>query len=90
MVAEKPSIAGAIASALGGSKGRGRGNMHVFNYNFKGKPARIKVTSVTGHLYRREFPWKYADRKRVDPLELYDAHTVRLAEKRSKMLCRLL
>lgn len=64
--------------------------MHVLDYNFMGRPARIKVTAVTGHLYRREFPRKYADRKTTDPLVLYDAQTVRLAEKRSKTICRML
>ncbi len=48
------------------------------------------MTSVAGHLYRREFPFKYADRQRTDPATLFEAPTVRIAEKRSKALCRLL
>ncbi|KAL0368667.1 UNVERIFIED_CONTAM: DNA topoisomerase 3-beta [Sesamum calycinum] len=55
MVAEKPSIALAIASALSGgrmSTRRGSTEVHEFDGMFLGFPVHYKVTSVIGHVFR--------------------------------------
>ncbi|KAL0432928.1 UNVERIFIED_CONTAM: DNA topoisomerase 3-beta [Sesamum latifolium] len=57
MVAEKPSIALAIASALSGgrmSTRRGSTEVHEFDGMFLGFPVHYKVTSVIGHVFRKE------------------------------------
>ena len=62
MVAEKPSIAQAIAEALSHnkcSKGGGKMPVYTFNTNFKGHNCLVKVTSVAGHVFNRDFPSKF-------------------------------
>ena len=77
MVAEKPSICTAIAQAL--AKGRGmdsRGKsppVYEFDGSFLGKSARIRVTSVTGHVFSCDFPTAYQRWDSVEPIELFDA-----------------
>jgi DNA topoisomerase IA len=62
MVAEKPSIALSITEALSGgkfTKGNGIARslpVYLFNAMFKGHQAQIKVTSVAGHVFNRDFP----------------------------------
>ena len=41
------------------------------------QPAKIRVTSVTGHVYCRDFPPRYADWYQCDPLELFGATTLK-------------
>ena len=59
MIAEKPSIAKAIADAL--SNGRAKlikkspTPIHSYYGYFKSKQAKFRITSVTGHLYKRDF-----------------------------------
>jgi DNA topoisomerase-3 len=79
MVAEKPSICTSIAHALnkGNMETRGRSPpVHEFQGLFLNKPALIRVTSVTGHVFSLDFPAKYQNWDSVDPLELFDAPTV--------------
>jgi DNA topoisomerase-3 len=65
MVAEKPSIALSITEALShGNYSKGSGiarslPVYVFNAMFKGYKATIKVTSVAGHVFNRDFPATY-------------------------------
>jgi DNA topoisomerase III len=66
MVAEKPSIAKAIAEALsssGGYKESKRAGLPVYGYEGKifGNQAFFKVTSVAGHVFTRDFPSEYSD-----------------------------
>ena len=42
-----------------------------------GKNMRFKVTSVTGHVFSRDFPKSYSDWYKTDPLTLYDAETTK-------------
>lgn len=63
MVAEKPSIAKAIAEALAGKEGftyRKGICKYCSIYEFKGtmfgKKAMFKVTSVIGHIFTSDFP----------------------------------
>lgn len=77
MVAEKPSICTAIAQALTkGKKLEARGRsppVYDFEGTFLGKPARIRVTSVTGHVFSCDFPAAYQRWDAVEPVELFDA-----------------
>ena len=59
MVAEKPSIAGSIASVLSGGQHQTRGGklpVHEFPGSFRGRECIFRVTSVTGHVYSMDFP----------------------------------
>ena len=76
MVAEKPSICTSIAQALS------RGNMtnhgksppvYEFNGTFLNKPAFIRVTSVTGHVFSIDFPKSYQNWDTVQPVDLFSA-----------------
>lgn len=84
MVAEKPSIAKSIADALSNGKySQGGGKMPVYTYtgSFKShSQCEIKVTSVAGHVFNRDFPSKFQDR-RADPEMLFEAPTLRKLEK---------
>lgn len=89
MVAEKPSIALSIATALSGGKFERRTgpakSCPIFTYSgtFKGHKANFKVTSVAGHIFSRDFPSKFADWS-IDPSQLFHAPTVRKLEKQSR------
>ncbi|WJZ87911.1 hypothetical protein VitviT2T_007256 [Vitis vinifera] len=78
MVAEKPSIALSIASALSGGhmstrRGGSSTEVHEFNGTFRGSNAQYKVTSVIGHVFSVDFPAKYQDWTVTDPLDLFQA-----------------
>lgn len=80
MVAEKPSIAHSVASAL--SRGqmstrRGSTEVHEFDGVFLGFNVQYKVTSVIGHVFGLDFPATYQDWKATDPLDLFEAPTVK-------------
>lgn len=89
MVAEKPSIALSITEALSGGKfsktsGLARSlPVYTFSGMFKGHQATIKVTSVAGHVFNRDFPVQYQDWKQ-DPEGLFDAPTMRKLDKQSR------
>ena len=54
--------------------------VHEFSGSFQNKPALIRVTSVTGHIFSLDFPAKYQNWDTVDPLDLFDAPTVHSPE----------
>ncbi|CAI5758618.1 unnamed protein product [Candida verbasci] len=82
-VAEKPSIAKAVANILGGKNVNYRNskNKYVKNYDFKFKfddihgICDVTMTSVLGHITQVEFPSKYSWGK-CHPGKLFDAPTV--------------
>ena len=83
MVAEKPSIAGSIAHALGGKSVHtrsGKTPVHEFNGTFQGRPVQYKVTAVTGHVYSCDFPSEYSNWDTVDPVTLFTAPTLKKCE----------
>ncbi|KAI6693900.1 hypothetical protein NL676_021610 [Syzygium grande] len=84
MVAEKPSIAFSIASAL--SRGqmstrRGSTDVHEFDGAFLGFNAHYKVTSVIGHVFSLDFPTTYQDWTATNPLDLFEAPTLKTETK---------
>ncbi|GMH18631.1 hypothetical protein Nepgr_020472 [Nepenthes gracilis] len=81
MVAEKPSIALSIATVLSGgqmSTRRGSTEIHEFDGNFLRAHAHFKVTSVIGHVFSVDFPATYQDWAVTDPLDLFDAPTLKI------------
>ncbi|KIW01216.1 hypothetical protein, variant 1 [Verruconis gallopava] len=81
-VAEKPSIAKAVANHLGGGRVPAqnvRGNPYLKNYVFDytfGPPwgqSSVTFTSVAGHLVSQDFPARYKQWSAFDPLELFEA-----------------
>ncbi|XP_059446946.1 DNA topoisomerase 3-beta isoform X1 [Corylus avellana] len=91
MVAEKPSIALSIASAL--SRGqmstrRGSTDVHEFDGIFRGFQARFKVTSVIGHVFSVDFPSKFQDWGKTNPLDLFDAPITKTESNPKAHICR--
>ena len=97
MVAEKPSIAQAIANALSpdGQVRKRKGvspSAPVFEINTttmpvggQHLPANIKITSTVGHMWSLDFPKEYNDQNKVDPLQLFDAPTAHFEDPRPRM-----
>ena len=92
MVAEKPSIAQAVANALAqGSLVRKRKGVSpsapVFEYEgyFMGAPAEMRCTSTVGHMWSLDFGREFNDQGKVQPIELFDAPTVHLEDPRPRM-----
>jgi DNA topoisomerase-3 len=81
MVAEKNSIALAIAKALSSNprSSKGRTQCYYFGGTFKGKKASFIVTATNGHIFNRDFPKEYADWESVDPFKLFQASTIKKA-----------
>jgi DNA topoisomerase III len=46
-----------------------------------------RVTSVAGHVYNRDFPMEFQDR-RSDSLKLFDAPTVRKLDRQSRIVAK--
>ena len=63
MVAEKNSIAEAIAKALSSNVKvkKGRNVVLYFSGYFQNRKAKFVVTATNGHIYNRDFPKEYAD-----------------------------
>lgn len=86
MIAEKPSICDSIARAL--SQGRnlrsakkfGGIPVHTFPSTFQGKPCQMTVSTVKGHIFSIDFPDEFQDWDTVNPLDLFDAPTVKKIE----------
>lgn len=81
-VAEKPSVAKAVAGILsknqqGGMRvrdGRSRFNkIFEFNYAINGQPCHMSFTSVTGHLMELDFDDRVRKWHSCDPVDLYHA-----------------
>ena len=92
MVAEKPSIAQAVANALaqGAPVSKRKGispSAPVFEYSglFQGMPAEIRCTSTVGHMWSLDFGREYNDQSKVQPIDLFDAPTVHLEDPRPRM-----
>jgi DNA topoisomerase-3 len=84
MVAEKPSIAKALAGALcrDPTNRQGRASpVYSFQSDFQGRRADFIVTAVCGHIFSHDFPAKYNSWEKVDPVMLFDAETVKLEQK---------
>ncbi|XP_013414482.1 DNA topoisomerase 3-beta-1 [Lingula anatina] len=81
MVAEKPSLAQALAKILSNGnmnsrKGsNGACSIHEYNGKFLGETVRFKMTSVCGHVMSLDFIGKYNNWDKVDPAELFHAPT---------------
>lgn len=83
-VAEKPSIAKAVANHLGGGRVTTRpirGNPYVKNYDFSFNFQQwgncdVTMTSVLGHLTGLDFPQEYRAWKSCNPNVLFDAPTI--------------
>ncbi|RAL51559.1 hypothetical protein DM860_011061 [Cuscuta australis] len=78
-VAEKPSVAKAVAGILSNNQMRSRNGRSVynkifeFNYNIQNQPCQMLFTSVTGHLMELEFDERYRKWHSCDPVDLYAA-----------------
>ncbi|KAL5075165.1 hypothetical protein RYX36_014149 [Vicia faba] len=79
-VAEKPSVAKAVAKILSGNPiirgrdGRSRYNqIFEFDYTIRDQPCRMHFTSVIGHLMELEFDARYRKWHSCDPLDLFQA-----------------
>ena len=93
MVAEKPSIALAVAQALAQSPVTKRKGISpsapVWEYSGTfvipgggATRACFKVTSTVGHMWGLDFAKQFNDQNRVDPAELFGASTVHLEDPR--------
>ncbi|KAM3419262.1 DNA topoisomerase [Cercospora zeina] len=95
-VAEKPSIAKAVAGHLGGGHFQTRninGNQYVKNYEFSFNfPAwghcEVTMTSVLGHLMDAEFGPRYKNWYSQDPSVLFDAPIEILVADKMKAVAR--
>ena len=79
-VAEKPSLAAAIAGFLSDGQlttRRGETDVHEFTQRFRGSPARFRVTSVKGHCFNLDFDEAYRSWDRPPEL-LFRAGTVKI------------
>uniref|UniRef100_A0A7N0U0N6 DNA topoisomerase n=1 Tax=Kalanchoe fedtschenkoi TaxID=63787 RepID=A0A7N0U0N6_KALFE len=79
-VAEKPSVAKAVAGILSRNQGlrvregRSRYNkIFEFSYVINGQPCEMMMTSVIGHLMELEFGDRYRKWNSCDPADLYHA-----------------
>lgn len=80
MVAEKPSIALSIASALSSGRmltRRSNTDVHEFDGMFRSIRVRYKVTSVIGHVLSTDFPPTYQNWETTDPVDLFEAPIVK-------------
>lgn len=91
MVAEKPSIAEALANALCSKKEKIQKSKRTspvspvlefegyFPFIKRGEEkVWIKITSCTGHVYKREFTKEFLDWDKNPPITLFDAQTEKL------------
>ena len=81
MVAEKPSLAQSIAQILSGHRCNSRKgfngacSVHEWSGTFNGINCNYKMTSVCGHVNSIDFPARYNNWDRVDPIELFQCPT---------------
>ncbi|CAM6081712.1 unnamed protein product [Calypogeia fissa] len=91
MVAEKPSIALSIAQTLSSHRMTTRRSfleVHEFDGTFKGTTVRYKVTSVIGHVLSIDFPPKYQNWDTTDPLDLFEAPTIKTESNPKAHVCK--
>lgn len=84
MVAEKPSLAESLAKILSNGRyktrkgGNGACSIHEYHGPFLGyNDAFFKFTSVCGHVMSVDFPGKYNNWDKVEPVELFDAPIIK-------------
>ncbi|KAF2237177.1 DNA topoisomerase [Viridothelium virens] len=95
-VAEKPSIAKAVANHLGGSvparnvPGLAWLKNYEFEYSFDPPWGRCNVvmTSVAGHLIKTEFDSRYRSWNSCNPAELFDAGLTKFVEGDNKAIAK--
>ncbi|KAL0227400.1 hypothetical protein P9112_014724 [Eukaryota sp. TZLM1-RC] len=91
-IAEKPSVALALSQALSnGNFSTSKTSstpIHSFTLHYNGKSLNCQSSSVTGHLYNRDFPPSFNNRSNVNPIDLYSAPTV-LVPTNTKLLSHL-
>lgn len=93
-VAEKPSIAKAVANHLGGGRvtvRHIRGNQYVKNYDFSFNfrqwgDCDVTMTSVLGHLTGLDFPPEYRSWKSCNPSVLFEAPTIETIDSDKKSI----
>lgn len=77
MIAEKPSLAESLAKILSGGQSRSRKGVssacpvHEYRGRFMRNEAYFKFTSVCGHLTSVDFPPKFNNWDKTDPLEVF-------------------
>ncbi len=83
MVAEKPSLAESIAKILSDGQYKSRKGIapscpvHEYHGNLFGKPTEFKVTAVAGHVFSIDFPKQYNNWDSVEPIDLFEAETLK-------------
>ncbi|SCO93590.1 DNA topoisomerase 3, putative [Plasmodium malariae] len=91
-VAEKPSVASAIADILSKGKQNKKKSyskynpVFTFEYKIKNDTWYMYVTSVTGHLTEQKFDDRYKNWNNTDPQELFDAKITIYIEKDKKTI----
>lgn len=88
IVAEKPSIAEAIAKAISkGSSNRNRGPtpVHTWSGPFQGKDCFFRCLGVTGHIMDVDFGPEYRSWDKTDPRDLFDAPVITKPSGNGKM-----
>ncbi|GAB67598.1 DNA topoisomerase III alpha [Plasmodium cynomolgi strain B] len=91
-VAEKPSVASAIADILSKGKMEKKKScskynpVFTFNYKREHETWSMYVTSVTGHLTEQKFDDKYRNWINTDPQELFDAEITIYVENDKKKI----
>ncbi|KAK3783011.1 hypothetical protein RRG08_015351 [Elysia crispata] len=79
MVAEKPSLAQSLAKILSNGNMNSRKGMngacsvHDYMGRFNGEQVHFKMTSVCGHVMGVDFPGRFNNWDKVDPVELFTA-----------------
>lgn len=90
-VAEKPSIAKHLISALAGSSFTKENSLSIYNPiftykgNFQGVSAVIKVTSVTGHVREMAFNKKYQNWNTINPRVLLKDAEIEIRDSEDKL-----
>ncbi|KAF2486560.1 DNA topoisomerase [Neohortaea acidophila] len=95
-VAEKPSIAKAVANHLSGNQvtvHNVQGNQFIKNYQFQYNFPRwghsdVTMTSVSGHLVSQDFNSRYRQWRSCDPVELFEAPIDKYVENDKKPIER--
>ena len=76
-VAEKPSVAKEVSKILSNNRYTNQfteskyNPVYDFDIDFRNEPARMKFTSVRGHLMNYHFPESAKNWKGIDPIKLF-------------------
>eukprot|EP00039_Didymoeca_costata_P016971 m.310406 g.310406 ORF g.310406 m.310406 type:complete len:847 (-) comp16476_c2_seq4:74-2614(-) len=92
MVAEKPSLAASLANLLSDGHAVERKTrptaVHEYKGTFQGAAALFKFTSVMGHVMSIDFPAKFNNWDTVNPLELFQAPTLKSEANPKAHMCQ--